>query len=74
MIGIILKKKSYTNPETNKKTLSFVIAGANTDVLVSEEDHNNFAEGEMVLLNSRKIKTKAGAFFTLVDVIKLPKQ
>ena len=54
MIGIILKKKMYTNPETEKITRSFVI-------------------GEMVILNSRKLKTKAGVWFTLVDIIKIPK-
>ena len=58
MIGIILKKKMYENPETKKITRSFVIAGSQNDVLVSEEDYNNFSDGEMVLLNSRKLKTK----------------
>ena len=73
MIGIILKKKMYTNPETEKITRSFVIAGSQSDALVSEEDYNNFSEGEMVILNSRKLKTKAGVWFTLVDIIKIPK-
>lgn len=68
MLHIIASKKSYTKPEDNKTFLS-VILGDGTSVPVEQEQYDSLKAGQTVMVISQKLKTKAGAFFTLRTVV-----
>lgn len=67
MINIIISKESYTKPDTGKEYLSAVL-GDGTSVPTSEELYARLNVGDKVLISSRKLKMKTGAFFTLRSI------